>query len=179
MNKLLKNFVGIDISKTYFDVAVVKHQTTQTTVHHQFAQNSDGFCSMLRWLKQHDVLIDETTLICMEYTGVYNTALVGYLVEHKAQLWVEMPLRIKKAAGFERGSDDKTAAVKIALYALRHHDRMQLWQPLDSNLQKIKDLAAQRDTIVCTSPLKDWTEMKDHFSHLNLGCHEYHQTQME
>lgn len=35
----------------------------------------------------------------MEYTGVYNTALVHYLVDNKAQLWVEMPLRIKKADG--------------------------------------------------------------------------------
>ena len=148
MSKLLKNFVGIDISKTYFDVAVVKHQTAEEIIHNQFSQKPEGFMKMHQWLKQHDVLINEATLFCMEYTGLYNTALVNYLVENKAQLWVEMPLRIKKAGGFERGSDDKAAAIKIALYAWRHHDGMQLWQPVDSNLQKIKDLVAQRDRIV-------------------------------
>lgn len=148
MSKLLKNFVGIDISKTYFDVAIVKHQLTDQTIHHQFPQKAEGFLKMLQWLKQQDVMINEATLFCMEYTGVYNTGLVNYLVESKAQLWVEMPLRIKKAGGFERGSDDKAAAVKIALYALRYCDRMQLWQPVDTNLQKIKDLVAQRDRLV-------------------------------
>jgi transposase len=84
----------------------------------------------------------------MEYTGLYNTGLVNYLVNNKAQLWLEMPLRIKKAGGFERGSDDRTAAVKIALYALRYQDQMRLWQPIDSNIEKIKNLIAQRDRIV-------------------------------
>lgn len=147
MSKLLKNFVGIDISKAYFDAVVVKDQTPGETIHHQFSQKPEGFLKMLQWLQQHDVMLNEATLFCMEYTGLYNTGLVNYLVKNKAQLWVEMPLRIKKAGGFERGSDDKTAAVKIALYALRYQDRLQLWQPIDSNLEKIKNLIAQRDRI--------------------------------
>ena len=147
MSKLLKNFVGIDISKAYFDAVVVKDQTPGETIHHQFSQKPEGFLKMLHWLQQHDVMLNEATLFCMEHTGLYNTGLVNYLVKNKAQLWVEMPLRIKKAGGFERGSDDKTAAVKIALYALRYQDRLQLWQPIDSNLEKIKNLIAQRDRI--------------------------------
>ena len=147
MSKLLKNFVGIDISKAYFDAVVVKDQTPGETIHHQFSQKPEGFLKMLQWLQQHDVMLNEATLFCMEHTGLYNTGLVNYLVKNKAQLWVEMPLRIKKAGGFERGSDDKTAAVKIALYALRYQDRLQLWQPIDSNLEKIKNLIAQRDRI--------------------------------
>ena len=147
MSKLLKNFVGIDISKAYFDAVVVKDQTPGEIIHHQFSQKPEGFLKMRQWLQQHDVMLNEATLFCMEYTGLYNTGLVNYLVKNKAQLWVEMPLRIKKAGGFERGSDDKTAAVKIALYALRYQDRLQLWQPIDSNLEKIKNLIAQRDRI--------------------------------
>jgi transposase len=148
MSKLLNNFVGIDISKTYFDVVIVKYPLAEEATHHQFSQGPEGYSRMLQWLQQHDVLIDETTLFCMEYTGLYNTGLINFLVASKALLWVEMPLRIKKAGGFERGSNDKTAAAKIALYALRYQDQMQLWQPVDSNLQKIKDLVAQRDRIV-------------------------------
>jgi transposase len=148
MSKLLKNFVGIDISKTYFDVAVVKSAVLSETIHHQFSQKQEGFLKMLEWLHQNEVNLNEETLFCMEYTGLYNTGLVNYLVRNKAQLWVEMPLRIKKAGGFERGSNDKSAAVKIALYALRYQDQMQLWQPLDSNMEKIKNLIVQRDRII-------------------------------
>lgn len=59
-----------------------------------------------------------------------------------------MPLRIKKAGGFERGSDDKTAAVKIALYALRHQDEAKFWKPADSSIEKIRNLIAQRDRVI-------------------------------
>jgi len=148
MSKLLKNFVGIDISKTYFDAALVKVEDSSQIIHQQFSQNSEGFLKMILWLKQQDVTAGEETLFCMEYTGLYNNGLVNYLVQKKAQLWVEMPLRIKKAGGFERGSDDKTAAIKIAWYALRYHDQMKLWQPVDSNIEKIKSLIVQRDRII-------------------------------
>ena len=60
---------------------------------------------MQNWLQKLEVLPDEQTLFCMEYTGIYNTGLVHYLVKAKAALWVEMPLRIKKAGGFERGNE--------------------------------------------------------------------------
>ena len=163
MGNLLKNFVGIDISKTYFDAALVKVENPSQITHQQFSQNREGFLKMEQWLKQQDVILDEATLFCMEYTGLYNTGLVNYLVKNKAKLWVEMPLRIKKAGGLERGSDDKTAAIKIAWYALRHTDKIKLWQPVDTNIEKIKNLIAQRDRIVnaitqLTVPLNELKE---------------------
>lgn len=148
MSKLLKNFVGIDISKTYFDAAIVKGEGHSTIIHQQFSQTREGFLKMSRWLYENDVAVTAETLFCMEYTGLYNSGLVNYLIGCNAQLWVEMPLRIKKAAGFERGSDDKSAAIKIAWYALRYNDQMKLWQPVDSSIEKIKNLIAQRDRVV-------------------------------
>ena len=72
-------------------------------------------------------------------------------------------LTIKKSSGFERGSDDKTSALKIAGYALRYQDRMQLWRPVDSNIEKIKNLIAQRDRVMnaitqLTVPVKELSE---------------------
>jgi len=148
MSKLLKNFVGIDISKTYFDAVIIKGAFAEKNVHQQFSQTPADFAKMRQWLRRHDVDFDDQTLFCMEDTGIYNYGLVNFLVTNKAQLWVEMALRIKRADGFERGSDDKSAAFKIATYAFRYQDRMQLWQALDSNLLKIKNLIAQRDRIV-------------------------------
>ena len=163
MSKVLKNFVGIDISKSYFDAAVIKAGHPSQSMHAQFLQCPEGFKKMVTWLLQQNVLLNKETLFCMEYTGIYNAGLVNFLVEQKAQLWVEMPLRIKRSAGFERGSDDKTSAIKIAGYAYRHQDQMQLWRPVDSSIEKIKNLIAQRDRVVSaitqlTVPLKELSE---------------------
>ncbi|HEV8081689.1 MAG TPA: transposase [Chitinophagaceae bacterium] len=148
MSKLLKNFVGIDISKTWFDAAVIKTDHPTQIMHSQFSQTPDGFKKMVNWMQQQDVLLNSETLFCMEYTGIYNTGLVNFLVEQKAQVWVEIPLRIKRSSGFERGSDDKTSAVKIAGYAFRYQDKIQLWRPVDSSIEKIKNLIAQRDRVI-------------------------------
>ena len=148
MSKLLKNFIGIDISKSYFDAALIKAVDPGCSVHQQFPQSESGFKKMIQWLKQQDVLINSETLFCMEYAGLYNSGLVSFLTSQQAQLWVEMPLRIKKSTGFERGSNDKTSAVKIAGYAYRYQDKKQLWRPLDSAIERIKNLIAQRDRII-------------------------------
>jgi len=160
MSKLLKNFIGIDISKLYFDTALIKADAPGSSQHKQFAQSESGFKKMIQWLKQQGVLVDSETLFCMEYTGLYNSGLVSFLTSQKAQLWVEMPLRIKKSTGFERGSNDKTSAVKIAGYAYRYQDKKQLWRPLDSAIERIKNLIAQRDRIITaimqlTVPVKE------------------------
>lgn len=144
----LKNFVGIDISKLWFDVALIKSENSTEIIHQQFDQKQDGFKKMQIWLLKHEVNIDEETLFCMENTGLYNNGIINYLVKAKANIWVEMPLRVKKAGGFERGSDDKTASKKIAWYAFRYQDNLKLWQPGDSSIAKIKTLITQRDRII-------------------------------
>ena len=146
----LKNFVGIDISKLWFDAALIKSDNPSQITHQQFTQKPEGFRKMKEWLLKLDVRTDDETLFCMENTGVYNTGLVNYLVKSKAQIWVEMPLKIKKAGGFERGSDDKTASIKIAWYAMRYQDSVRLWEPADRNMEQIKNLIAQRDRIINT-----------------------------
>lgn len=148
MSKLFKNFVGVDISKTWFDAALITVADPAKIIHQQFSQTPDGYKKMQQWLQQYDVSLNEDTLFCMEYTGIYNTGLVNYLVEQYAHLWVEMPLRIKRAGGLERGSDDKSAAFKIAWYALRYHDQAKLWKPADSSIEKIKHLITQRERII-------------------------------
>lgn len=159
----LKNFVGFDISKLWFDAALIKTDNPSEFIHRQFLQNPIGYKKLLEWLLLNNAEVDSKTLFCMENTGLYNTGLVNHLVKLKARLWVEMPLRIKKAGGFERGSDDKTACVKIAGYAMRFQDKVKLWEPLDSNMEKIKNLITQRDRIInavtqLTVPVK---ELKD------------------
>ena len=153
MSKLFKNFVGIDISKSWFDITLITIESAAKTLHQQFAQTAAGYKALLDWLQLHQADINNETLFCLEYTGIYNTGLVNFLVHHSAAIWVEMPLRIKKAGGLERGSDDRSASCKIAWYALRYHDQAKLWKPADTSIEKIKHLIAQRERIVNTLKL--------------------------
>lgn len=148
MDKAFKNFVGIDISKSFFDVAFLKTDQPTELLHQQFSQSLRGFMELKAWLTKNDVLLNEETLFCMEYTGIYNTGLVNFLYDQKAFVWVEMAIRIKRSEGFERGCNDKTDAIKIARYAFRYQDRKKLWSPTDTSLSKIKHLLAQRDRIL-------------------------------
>jgi transposase len=144
----LTHFVGIDISKATFDAALISSCEPGTAIHKHFSQTRAGFESLFTWLQQQGVAFDQSLLFCMEYTGVYSTSLIDFLSEQHMQLWVEMPLRIKHSAGLQRGGDDKASAAMIALYAMRYQDRMQLWQPSDSTVEKIRHLVSQRDRIV-------------------------------
>jgi transposase len=148
MSKLFKNFVGIDISKTWFDATLITTDSSFMVIHQQFSQTMEGYDQMSSWLQQHNVSMNGETLFCMEYTGIYNTGLVAYLVDQCAQLWVEMPLRIKKAGGLERGCDDRSASHKIAWYAFRYQDRSKAWKPNDTNIERIKHLISQRERII-------------------------------
>lgn len=148
MSKLLKNFVGMDISKSWFDAAVVFADESDKVVHQQFAQNHEGFLQFSLWLQEQAVSLDDATLFCMENTGIYSTKLVDFLVTKNLLVWVEMPLRIKKAGGLQRSTDDRLAAINIAYYALRHKDKAQYWRPVQSNLERLKLLITQRDRIM-------------------------------
>lgn len=148
MDAQIQNFVGIDISKLSFDVALLQAQEPENVRHHQFKQTDEGLAVMKEWLHGLGVIMNETTLFCMEYTGIYNTRVLNFLNEQKAQVWVEMAMRIKRSGGFERGSNDKTDAKKIAYYAFRYQDKRNIWTPTNDHLEQIKNLIAQRDRIV-------------------------------
>ena len=42
----LKNFVGIDISKLWFDAALIKSDNPSQIIHRKFAQKAEGFKKM-------------------------------------------------------------------------------------------------------------------------------------
>lgn len=161
-----KTFVGIDVSKRTFDASLLRYADQQTTTHQSFDQSLSGYKAFIQWLKSNDVTVDNDVLICLEHTGIYINGIVNFLVSLNACIWVEMALKIKKRIGLQRGSDDKLASINIALYAYRYHDEARLWKPLDSTIQQLKNLIAQRDRIVSaitqlTIPLNELEESGD------------------
>lgn len=143
-----KTFIGIDVSKKTFDAALLRSTDQVTTIHQSFDQNMEGYKAFIQWLKSNDVTIGGDVLFCLEHTGIYISGIVNFLVSISASIWVEMALKIKKRIGLQRGSDDKLAAINIAVYAYRFKDEARLWTPIDSTVQQLKNLVAQRDRIV-------------------------------
>ncbi len=83
----------------------------------------------------------------MEHTGLYTYSLIEQLTASGLNIWVEMPLRIKKSMGRQRGGDDKAASLQIALYCYRYQDQVSLWKPEQSIVSDLRHLSAQRDRL--------------------------------
>jgi transposase len=88
------------------------------------------------------------SVCCAEHTGIYNAHLLAYLHKLSFPLWLESSLQIKKAGGLQRGKTDAIDAQRIAEYAFRFRDQMQLWQPPRLVMQKLAALSALRQRLL-------------------------------
>jgi transposase len=142
------NFVGIDISKQSIDVAVIINQRKEHVLHSQFKKSSIGLKAFLKWLQSNGVYLNEQTVCCMEHTGLYNRSVLSFLRQHTCVIWVEMAQHIQRSLGLQRGKSDKVDAGRIALFACKNRDEIRQWQPLDTDIQQLKDLLAQRERLL-------------------------------
>lgn len=139
------HFIGIDISKSSFDVAVNRNGKAHKS--YVFDNNKKGVKSFLRLLKNQSIALDDC-LICMEHTGIYGKPIITKLMEQQANLCVEMSLKIIRSQGVKRGKNDKVDAIRIAEYAARHQDEIELYQPVPEILDQVKTLMAIRARLV-------------------------------
>ena len=144
MNKF-KHFIGIDISKEYFDAFLIAENGNRK--HNQFSNTSKGVREFLKWFKGENLKIEDT-LICMEHTGMYGKVLSTLLVAKKCNLWIEMSLRIIRSIGIQRGKNDKIDPERIALYALKNQENAVLFKAPKKALDKIRALLALREKMI-------------------------------
>lgn len=145
MNKF-KQIIGIDISKHTFD-ATFFDVSNASTRHEVFTQDEKGISQFMKTLKRMQTLPEEI-LVCMEHTGMYIHGLILALQRTTYFVWVEMPLRIKRSIGLQRGGDDKLSSLQIAQYAHRYQDQAVAWVAEDSFLQTLRHLTAQRERLL-------------------------------
>lgn len=149
---MIDGFVGIDIGKFKFDVAVLsKHSPTK---HRTFTNEQEGFEKLLLWL-EGELLVFEGHF-CIEATGRYGEQLAFFLYDHGQAISVVNPSGIKNygRSKLKRTKNDKIDALLIATYCQR--ETPALWQPLSKEsrelqemtreLQRLKDLLAQEKT---------------------------------
>lgn len=139
-----KYFVGVDISKKSFDIAIIEGDDTSSFV---FDNSQKGTRAFIRLLKNRGIPL-ESTLICLEHTGIYGRLLIARLLEKQANFCVEMSLRIIRSLGIQRGKNDRLDAIRIARYAAKNHNEMELYRPVPEILEKVNALLKVRDQLV-------------------------------
>jgi transposase len=141
------NFIGIDISKGTFDIALIKDNSASIIASDDFSNNSSGLVKLEEFLKKQGLNMEET-LFCMEHTGIYCRLLSQYLTERKYHVWLEMPVQIIRSLGIQRGKNDRLDAKRIAEYACLKKSKAVLWEPPREVLIQINDLLTLRERLV-------------------------------
>jgi transposase len=145
---MFTNFVGIDVSKSKFDLALIKGQDKDHVIQGVFDNTQKGIKTMSKFLeKEHHVQLSET-IFCMEFTGVYCRPLTSFFVEQDCHVWIEMPVNIMRSLGLQRGKNDRVDAHRIALYAYKNRDDIKLWKPQRDVILQLRDLLSLRERLI-------------------------------
>ena len=127
-------FMGIDVSKKTFDVALLKGERPKSG---KFKNTPDGFAMVVRWLQKEGA---EDTHVCMEATGTYGEKLAEHLYETGHVVSVVNPAKIKGFAQSElsRTKTDKADAALIARFCRAM--RPAPWQPTSPEVKELQSL---------------------------------------
>jgi transposase len=139
--------VGIDTSKETLDLVLIDIEALNQIKHLCIPNNSKGMKTIESWLNEQEIKINQV-LFCTEFTGIYNAPLQKYMEKRKAFLWMEMPVRIIRSMGLQRGKSDKVDAKRIAMYAARHQQDRVRWAPSSKEKEAIVDLIALRNRLI-------------------------------
>lgn len=95
-----------------------------------------------------DVPLSEETIVVIENTGIYHRLLWQYFSSLQVDLCIENAAQVKWSLGIARGKSDKGDSRRLALYALRHTDRLKPTPALQKNVMPLKDLMALRTKLL-------------------------------
>jgi transposase len=146
MNKFT-HFLGIDISKEYFDAVIILEGKKELNNHNQFENNTKGIRELRKWLKELNAT-SVNTLVCLEHTGMYGKLVIKHLISYEFSLWVEMSLKIIRSIGLQRGKNDKVDAFRIAYYAMKNQEEAVIYKAPRKVVEKIKTLLSVRDKLI-------------------------------
>src|SRR5688572_30008404 len=111
-------FIGIDISKEKVDVACID-KDYKVLMEKVIPNDQSKLNAFFKGLFRKFKLSESEVLICCEQTGIYNRPLEQVCINLGIPLWVEMAIKIKRAASSIRGKSDRQDALRIADYARR------------------------------------------------------------
>ncbi len=145
-----KNYLGIDVSKLWFDVsllAVVDH-AKQPLATERFDNTAPGMKAFKTWLKAQQVSYDKNSLLVIENTGVYHRLIWSFCSRHNLQLHIGNAAHIKWSLGITRGKNDVIDSKRLCMYCFRQADELKATPVLDPVFMKLKDLMSSRSRLV-------------------------------
>ena len=141
-----KYFIGIDVSKHTLDVAFIIHSSSSLSkpVWKQFENSGTGLKQIQHWLTDVQVPLSNETIIVIEKTGIYHRLLWQFFSSLQVDLCIENAAQVKWSLGIARGKNDKVDSRRLALYAVRHADRLKPTPALHSAVMPLKDVLTLR-----------------------------------
>lgn len=137
----MDTFLGIDIAKRKFDVALLREDKYRSKV---FDNTEIGFEQLLAWLEKQD---GATPQACLEATGEYGIELATFLHEHGILVSIVNPAQVKGFAKSEllRTKTDKVDARLIARFC--RSNRPPGWCPLPLEIRQLQALTRRLDAL--------------------------------
>jgi transposase len=139
--ELYNNFIGIDIAKSTFVVAISNNNNVVT-----FANNNSGFKKFLKSYEQFIV----NSLIVLETTGGYESKLITFLLENKCYVHRAHAQRVKhfiRSLGL-RGKNDFIDAKALVKYGQERYKELILQREPNARMEELKILLSRRDDLV-------------------------------
>jgi transposase len=150
MKKQTLFFIGIDVSKLWFDASLMaqidfQKQAMQTE---RFDNTKDGLKKFHRWLKLNQVSFDRNTLVVVENTGIYHRLLWHYCTLKNLPIHIGNAAHIKWSFGIARGKNDVLDSQRLCQYACKEADQLKASPALDPRLMELKDLMSSRSKLI-------------------------------
>lgn len=138
------NYLGIDISKDKFDVALIVDEREFPFKQRVFSNDSKGFEKFKKWIESRST---GEVHAAMEATGSYWEALAVYLCDLGIDVSVVNPGLVKKEAESwnVRNKTDKLDATVIARFCLAKQPR--LWSAPKAEVRELRDLVRHLESL--------------------------------
>jgi len=143
-----KHFVGCDVSKDTLDLALFERGKDYRTFEHvRVGNNPEGFQAMRKWLSGLKVKLSES-VIAMEHTGSYSTAVAEWCFKKGYTFVFLHPLDVKNAGARGRNKTDKVDAQFIADYVYTMREKLEPSAPEAPVIKSLRQLRNERRLVV-------------------------------
>lgn len=150
MQKEVKFYLGMDVSKLWVDLAVLPvvnhHKQAMATA--RFDNTAGGLKTLHQWLKKQSVSFDGNSLLVIENTGIYHRLIWEYCSNHQLPVYIGNAAHIKWSFGIVRGKSDRIDSQRLCEYAWKHADDLKATPALNPVFIKLKDLMTARSRLL-------------------------------
>ncbi len=149
-NPIIRQNIGIDISKASISVAIAQKRLDQSVVFpssKSFENTLSGFEKMNRWIAQ---FTDPTVEVhyTMEATGVYYESLAYWLFENQKPVSVILAKQFKSYAQ-SLNIQSKTDGIDARILAQMGVERkLSLWSAVSGQMRQLKQLSRERNSLM-------------------------------